>query len=355
MSEEAKVSECEAEFSNYTGTCTLSAVQSTLINSSSTGPILKKLFASSDFVVQIEQLITDRFDEAYKQSINFVLNKLKIDIYKPLATDKNLYTELYVFTRNLIRPFFESMKERHSSCELFFDDLWERQQKKMFAPSEQSDRDPKKLLSLNDISRTFYIILVYLINPDLRYTFNNNVFIKSAEFGVLRLQSMDGPDAHLIAMFKCNGKEFVDYAQALKNSSDYEKNILEFKWTVFLSKLRNVGLFTEYFIEGDIRLLKFYDGVNSLVSISGKEYPIPSYNLTYALPNGNFLFLLNNIFEEFKIEDDDVLHKYFCLGMLYFSPNNVVKRAFLVRGSGRNRTKRNRKNRKATRRLKRRQ
>jgi hypothetical protein len=63
----------------------------------------------------------------------------------------------------------------------------------------------------------------------------------------------------------------------------------------------------------------------------------------------------NDRLEEFEIKEDDVLHKYFAVGMLYFSPNNVVKRAFLVRGMGRNRTKRNRKNRKGTRRLKRRQ
>ena len=159
-------------------------------------------------------------------------------------------------------------------------------------------------------------------------------------------------------MVKCNGKEFVDYAQALKNSTDYEKNILEFNWTIFLSKLRTGGLFAEYFIEEDIRLLKFKDGVNSLVSISGKEYPIPSYNLTYALPHGNYLFLLNNIYEEFEINKDDVSHQFSGISMLSFSPNDVVKRTFLVRGRGRNRTKRNRKNRKnrkGTRRLNQRQ
>jgi hypothetical protein len=249
---------------------------------------------------------------------------------------------------------FDYMKERHS-CELLFDDLWEREQKRLFARSGEWDHDSNKVLNTLDIASIFYIILVYLINPDLRYTYDNNVFIKHAEFGVLRLRDIGGPNSHLIAMFKCNGKEFVDYAQAVKNRVHYEKNILEFKWTIFLNNLRQPGFFNEYFIEKDIRLLRFKDDGKRLVSISGKGYTTPSYNLTYKLPNGNFLFLLNNIFEEFKIEIDDVSHESFCLGMLYFSPNTVFKRTFLVRGSGRNRTKRNHKNRKGTRRLKRRQ
>ena len=325
------------------------------MNSQATGPILKKLLDAPDFDAQIDTLLTERFDTGYIAAIEFVLKKLSINIYHTTVDQRGVYRNLYEFTKAKIKPFLVSMKKR-DTCSLDDDMRDEIDQLRLLLPNNTDQNgDRPDTLTLYDIPTILYTILIYLLNPFLRIAMRPSL-IQKAELGMLHVVNNDNM-GHIISFFRCNGKEFVDFAQAQKTSKTQQTTIYPFNWSLFFNRLNWISLY-EKFETLDINMLIITIPIH-VRTIYGKEFTLPVYNLVYKNMKGNYLFLLNDTFEEIAIPPTNIEHEFFSKTLLYFINTNIGRRTFIpARWSGwigGNRTKRNRKNRKNTRKLKRKQ
>ncbi|NDB70563.1 MAG: hypothetical protein EB015_21665, partial [Methylocystaceae bacterium] len=124
-----------------------------------------------------------------------------------------------------------------------------------------------------------------------------------------------------------------------------------FKTSIFLKKVYWNNPQVYYY--NDIHILRLNS--STFKDILGKTFELPPYNVVYKKKNGNYIFLLNDNFEEFNIPLENINDTYKYHSHLVIRNRNIkmIDRPFLAAGG--NRTKRNRKNRKGTRRLKRRQ
>jgi hypothetical protein len=247
------------------------------------------------------------------------------------------------------------MKERNT-CSLEDDHENERIQRTVFWKTQADKRDRLPyILSSWDIPTILYTILVYLLNPHLRIA--RNVFlgesIQESDLGILLFSRSEGP-GHAISFFRCNGKEFIDFAHAIKG---IDSTIYPFSWRLFFDRLSWNSI---QFHLHDIHMLYLTKPIR-VTALSGISFDLPKYNLVYKTTrgrySGRYSFLLNDKFVDFNIDifEEFKMDKYpdlYAINILYFIHNHLGRRTFW---SGGNRTKRNRKNRKNTRKLKRRQ
>jgi hypothetical protein len=337
------------------------------MNSDATGSIVKKLLSAPDFDAQVDTLLIERFDKAYSNAGPYVLQKLKINIYDVTIDRKLIYLRLYSYIKRIFKSFLVSMKNRNI-CPVGYDMTSELIQISVFTGSSTfKDSKGDHVMNTFDIITIFFVIVVCVLNPNLILEnrvisyYNTSTWLlgidhlkKDYELMTLNVTRIDSSGGHAISFFKCNGREYIDFSWSQKNRG--LMTIYPFKSSIFFGQTNKLFRWG-YYLFTDIHLVSLNS--SRFKDILGQTFELPPFNLVYKKTNGNYIFLLNNNFEEFNIPPENIISKYKYYELIVIKNLkviNVTARTFDVNGG--KRTKRNRKNRKirkGTRRLKRRQ